>query len=50
MEDGVDGNIDFLLFTSKERPTLTYNNYFINHRVEAGIYTQFRKRCFVALD
>ena len=50
MEDGVVENLDYLPFTSKGSPTLTYNNNVINHRVEAGIYTKFRKRRFIALD
>jgi len=46
MKDGVVGNMDSLPFTSKGSPTLNYINDDINHRLEARIYTQFKKWCF----
>jgi len=46
MEDGVVGNMDCFPFTSKGSPTLKYINDVIIHRLEAGMYTQIKKRCF----
>jgi hypothetical protein len=45
LEDGVVGNMDSFLFTSKGSPTLKYINDITDRIGEAGIYIQFTKQC-----
>jgi hypothetical protein len=45
LEDGVAGNRDSFLVTSKGSPTPKYIIDVTDHIEEAGIYMQFKKRC-----
>jgi len=45
LDDGVAGNRNTFLVTSKGSPTPKYINDVIDHIQEAGIYMQFKKRC-----